>query len=264
MIDLLPYVSGCFIAVNCGLLGTFVVAQRLSFFTEALSHASLLGISVSLLLHSPMNISFCIAGLFFAVVFSYFLSRTQLTNDTLIGILSPTFLAISLLMISLFSDTSIDLEHYLFGEITKIIPIDFTFIIGCLGLSAWFIYSNWEHLLLTTIDSDLAYIEGVNISRIQLQLTLVLALLITTSIQLIGALLITSLLIIPASAAHLTSRSPKKSIILSTVYGLISVIIGLTLSNLIDGPTGPTIVFTASLLFLFKFIVVKRSLIRQH
>lgn len=246
---LISLFAGLGIAVCSGTLGIFVISQRLAFFSDAVSHAALLGISVSIVLSLPVNVSFVITGLIFAAFLTYLLSYSSLNSDTLIGILAHSFLALSLLALSLFSDKKIDLEHYLFGDLNYVNIQELFWVALCLGLNAIFVYRNWHQLILMTLHEELAQVEGINTQRLRLQLTLLLALLVTVSIQLVGALLVSALLIIPAASAQAWSRSPKQSLFSAIVIASIAVVCGIIFAKHFFAPSGPSIVFFATLAF---------------
>ncbi|MEM8594703.1 MAG: metal ABC transporter permease [Pseudomonadota bacterium] len=250
MTSLLPtLVCGLGVALISGYLGVFVIAQRLSFFSDALAHAALLGISVSFIFALPVNVSFVITALIFAALFTYALTHSNISSDTLIGVLSLSFLAISLLSISLFTDAHVDLEHYLMGSLSTVSWLDAGWVALC-GVSAFlFLRLKWNDLILVTLNEELAQIEGINPKSLRLGLTLILALLVAVSIQLIGALLISALLIIPASSARQWASSVKHMALLSSVIACVSVALGVWFSHSMSTPSGPAIVMMTSLAF---------------
>ena len=179
----------------------------------------------------------------------YLRSQRHLAEDTLLGILAHSSLALGLAAISLFSALRVDLMSYLFGDILAVTPEDIAWVYGggiiTLGVLAWL----WKDLISITVHEDLARTDGVNIFRTQLVFMTLFALVIAMAMKIIGILLVTALLIIPAAAARRFARTPEQMAVFAAIAGSIAVAIGLQGSLLWDLPTGPAIVIAAALLY---------------
>lgn len=235
-------------------LGVFMVWQRQSYFGATLAHSALLGVSIALLLQTHLTLTVIIVSLLVAWGV-YALSHTrQLSSDTLLGILAHSSLAIGLAVISLQNSVQIDITGYLFGDILSIDATD----LGLIGLTGAlivaFFWKHWNAMLNLTLNAQLAQVEGTDVKRVQLQFVLLLAFMIALSMKMVGVLLVTSLLIIPAAAARRLAKTPEQMLAWSLVLGVLSVLIGLTLSYHYDLPTGPAIVIAATALFLFLLL----------
>ncbi|MBE0510545.1 MAG: zinc ABC transporter permease subunit ZnuB [Gammaproteobacteria bacterium] len=247
--------AGLAVALITGPLGTFVVWRRMAYFGDTLAHSALLGVSFGVLLQLNMNLAIALVCVLLALGLVMMQRQRQLATDTLLGILSHSALALGLVAISLAETVRIDLMGYLFGDILAVGWGELAWI-GGVSLSAllallWL----WRPLLATTVHEELAQVEGVNTGRSRLLFVLLLALVIAAAIKVVGILLITSLLIIPAATARRFAHTPEQMALLAGLLGLIAVGSGLYGSLQWDLPAGPAIALSAALLFflsLFK------------
>ncbi|WFE67801.1 iron chelate uptake ABC transporter family permease subunit [Thiomicrospira sp. R3] len=247
---LLALAGGLLAAWLAAPLGVFVVWQRQAYFGETLAHSALLGIGLGLMLQ--LNLTLAIVITSFLIVFGlHSLQRNaQLASDTLLGILAHGALATGLVALSLQGNIQLDILGYLFGDILSIHPSDLIWMLVIGLLLIGFFSRHWHDLLNITLNSELAQVEGVEVKRLQLQMTLLLALVIAVAMKIVGVLLITSLLILPAASARRLARTPEQMLGYSFILATISVLIGLTLSYYADLPSGPAIVVSALGLFL--------------
>ncbi len=243
--------GGIGIAIICGPLGSYVVWHRMAYFGDTISHAALLGIAVSLFL----NIHFLIGVLAICILIGLLLINYNkrglpLSNDSILGIISHSSLALGITLIYILKPSNFDLFNYLFGNILTLTPYDILIIYICAIINLSIIYKYWSQLVAITIDPNLAKIHKIKTSKIQMIFILVMALTIGISIKIIGTLLITSLLVIPAATARHLSKTPKEMAVIASLIGIIGVIIGTFLSSIFDVPTGPAIILSFTFLFL--------------
>lgn len=242
--------SGLGIALIAAPLGVFTVWQKQSYFGSTLAHAALLGVSIALLMETQLTLTVVTVSLLIAWLVFHLSHRQTLSNDTVLGILAHSSLALGLILISLQDNIQIDLISYLFGDILSVQAIDLM-LIGVIGIITFLFYRlHWNQLLNLTLNKELAQVEGVAAKRIQLQFVLLLSLMIAISMKIVGVLLVTSLLIIPSAAARRIARSPESMLGYAMSFGVLSVIGGLLLSFWADLPTGAAIVLIASIIFL--------------
>ena len=176
--------------------------------------------------------------------------------DTLLGVTAHAALAVGLVAVSFLSDVRLDLMAYLFGDILAVNTTDLAIIwLGALAV-VLILSVRWSALLIATLNSDVATAGGLDPRREQLILTLTLAVLVAVAIKVIGALLITAMLIIPAAAARPFSRTPETMAIVAAIIGVLSVLGGLATSVEWDTPTGPSIVAFATIVFLASNILM--------
>jgi len=235
-------IGGIAIAIISGILGSFVLWRNMSYFGDALSHSSLLGITVAIL----SGVNFTLAILFISIIFAIAFNQnsSRYANDTILGILSYTALSLAIILTS-YSKIKIDLMAYLFGDILAINNSDIWQLIFCAIFIITCLYLSWSKLILLSISEELLQTERVNIKQVKLGFALILAIFVAVAFKIVGILLITAMLIIPAAGALAISRQPLQMILFSIVIGCISVIGGLTASLIFDFPTGPSIIITS-------------------
>ncbi len=241
--------AGIGIALVAGALGCFVVWRRMAYFGDSLAHSSLLGVALGLIYGFNTNLAIIAVCTLFAIALVWLQRRQMLATDTLLGILAHASLSIGMVAISLLDTPQFDLHSYLFGDILTVQTSDLLWIYGggalVLGLLLW----HWQDLTLMTIHEDLAHAEGVNLFRTQLLLMLLMAVVVAVSIQIVGILLIASLLVIPAATARQFARSPEAMAVIASALGLLAVIGGIFGSMQWDTPSGPMIVTVAAAMF---------------
>ena len=241
--------AGLGVALIAGPLGSFVVWRRMAYFGDTLAHAALLGVAVGFLLELNINLAVIIVCLALAVALVALQQQRKLANDTLLGILSHSALSLGLIVLAFMETLQLDLMSYLFGDILAVSNTDLYWIFGATALALGILVSIWRPLLATTVHEELAQVEGVPVVQVRLALMLLIALVIAVAMKVVGILLITSLLIIPAATARGFAHNPEQMAILAAGIGCIAVTGGLFASLEWDLPAGPAIVVTAALLF---------------
>lgn len=252
--------GGLMVAVVAGPLGCFVVWRRMAYFGDTLAHSALLGIALGTLFQANLNLSIALICVVLALVLMLLSRQESLASDTLLGILSHSALAIGLMVLGVMQDFRIDLTGYLFGDLLAINRRDLLWIaLGgamVLGMLIWL----WRGLLMITIHDELAAVEGYASGWLRLALMLMLSLVIATAMKIVGVLLITALLIIPAAAARPVSGTPERMAVTASLIGVLAVVGGLHLSWYLDTPAGPSVVVTAFALFLALWLAPARAL----
>jgi len=241
--------AGVAVALVAGPLGAFAVWRRMAYFGDTLAHSALLGITFGLLIGINLNLAVAIGCLLLALILVAMQNNRFLATDTLLGILSHSTLALGLICVSLFSDTRIDLLAYLFGDILSVNKLDLItiWLTSCvvIGVLIWL----WRPLLAITVHEELAQVEGIPVNKIRTALMLLMALVIAIAMKVVGVLLITALLIIPAAASRRLTHSPEAMALVASLLGAVAVGLGLYASYLWDSPAGPSIVLAAAGLF---------------
>ena len=246
--------AGIAVALISGLVGCFVVWRRMSYYGESIAHSSLLGVGFAILMGVSINLGIVFTCLLFGILFLWLQHSKVLSSDTLLGVLAHLALALGIIVISL-NKIKIDIHAFLFGDILTVSSSDlWAMYLGVL-IAVFLICYNWSSLLLVTIDEDLAKAEGVNTLNINLLFTFILTIVVAISIQIIGLLLITAMLIIPAAASRRLTNSPETMALVATFIGIVSVILGILLSVEIDAPSGPSIVLVSAILFFLSPIL---------
>jgi zinc transport system permease protein len=252
MFDLLinSLISGIGIAIIAGPLGCFILWKKMSYLGDSISHAALLGVALSILLQIDIIYgAFALAGVY-AIILS--INYKYHSSDGIIGIMAHSGLALTLIILSLMRDFRIDLNAILFGNILTVTRSELiTIYIAATACFVW-LCMIWKPLLITTINTDIALSQNIKTNYINFQFMLMVSLVISMAIKIVGGLLITALLILPASTARSFSATPIQMAIFSSIIGCLSVIIGIITSYIADTPTGPTIVLVALTCFIIS------------
>ena len=248
-------VAGIGLAIIAAPLGCFLIWRRMSYFGDTMAHSALLGISLSVFLGTHVVLGVFAISVMIAIALLLLERFQTLSSDALLGILSHSTLAVGLVLISLMPWMRIDLMGLLFGDILSVSRTDIALIYlaggSVLGLVIWF----WRPLLAATLSPELAQAEGLNPVRAKVILMLALALVIAIAIKLVGVLLITSLLIIPAASARRLSTTPEQMALIAAFLGILAVSGGLLGSRYWDTPSGPAIVVAAMVLFILSLFI---------
>jgi zinc transport system permease protein len=251
--------AGAGVALVAGPLGCFVVWRRMAYFGDTMAHSSLLGVALGFLLGIDLMLGVFAVALVVALLLFAFQRQRQLASDAVLGTLSHASLSLGMLVISLMTWVRVDLMSYLFGDILAVDVKDLLWIYGGGGVALGVLLWIWRPLLAVTVDEALAQAEGIPTLRLQLVFMLLIAGLIALAMKIVGILLITSLLIIPATAARRYSRTPEQMAMGAALVGVASVGLGLTTSLHFDTPSGPSIVVAAVLFFLCSVVPRPRS-----
>ncbi|MDG1408506.1 MAG: metal ABC transporter permease [Octadecabacter sp.] len=242
-------------ASACGMLGCFVVWRRMAYFGDATAHAAILGVALALLFSVSIPLGVLIVAVAMALLVGS-LSGSTITPDSLLGVLSHSALALGLVSVSLMPSARVDLDAYLFGDILVVSSFDLGVIWGgaivVCAILAW----RWQALLSEILSSDLAYAAGLNPKRDRMLLMILVAAVVAVSIKVVGALLITAMLIIPA-AARLIARGPEAMAGYATLIGVIAAIGGLYAAHALGTPAGPSIICGAAALFCIASVIGK-------
>lgn len=242
--------AGALVAVAAGPLGCFLVWRRMAYFGDTISHSALMGVGLGIAFGTASPWVIMVTCALVSGLLLLLQRGGKFSTDTLLGILAHSALSIGLIIIALQESLRQDMMYFLIGDI---LAIDMQSIMGIgvmtvVALGGLFYI--WKSLLSITVHEDLAQVEGVNVLRTKIIYMLLIALLVAFAMKVVGALLITSLMIIPAAAARNISRSPVQMAIYSALLGSLSVVMGIMMSSQWDLPAGPAIVLSALILFL--------------
>ncbi|PXF30709.1 membrane protein [Pokkaliibacter plantistimulans] len=255
---ILALLGGLGVAMVAGPLGSFVVWRRMAYFGDTLAHSALLGVALGFLFSINLNLAVVLCCVALALLLVSLQHKRWIATDTLLGILAHTSLSLGLVAVSLLDNIRVDLMTYLFGDLLAVQPVDLYWIYGggllVLALLAWL----WTPLLAITVNEELAKVEGVPVERVRLALMLLVAVVIAVAMKIVGVLLITSLMIIPAATARRFAHTPEQMAIYASLIGMLAVCMGLALSWYHDTPAGPSVVVSAFVLFLLSTLAPQR------
>ena len=259
MIDLLllPLLAGLGVALTSGPLGSFIIWRRMAYFGDTLAHSALLGVAIGLFLSIDTSLSIIATSIFFAISLVILEKKSHLSSDTVLGILSHSALALGLICVSLYSHSRVNLQALLFGDFltTQIYDVFTIYTASSVVLLILIIY--WKRLLLIATDEDLARVEGLPVDYLRIVLMVLTAIVIAITMKIVGVLLITALLIIPAASARAVSSSPEAMAAVASGIAALSVIVGLVFSYYVDVPAGPAIVIVSAGVFFISRLLSK-------
>jgi len=247
--------AGVGIALVAGPLGCFVLWRRMAFFGAALAHSALLGIALGFALGVSPNLGIFVVALLVALVLTALGRQHQLSGDTVLGIVAHVALAAGLVVFAFLETLRVDLLAYLFGDLLSVSRADLLWIYGG-GLAVLAtLAALWRPLLSLTVHAELAQVEGIPATRLNLVFMLLIALTVAVAVKIVGLLLVTALLVVPAAAARRASPTPERMAALASLTGCLSVLGGLGASLAWDAPTGPAVVVVAGLFFMLSLLL---------
>ncbi|MEM4348693.1 MAG: metal ABC transporter permease [Candidatus Anstonellaceae archaeon] len=246
------FLAGIVIAVMGGLTGIFVVLRKLSFLTDGIAHFSLVGVAAAIATGSSIIAWTFASALFGAVLIERIRSGFRLSADASVGVLLPIGLSLGVIILSAAKITSIDLASYLFGSILAI-PYEDLALISTLGVATivTIIYFHRQFLYIS-YDEEGAQASGMNVRLYNLILIAAAGIAAVLTIRVAGILLASSIMVIPAASALQFNFSFRKTAMLSCIFALASVLVGITFSYYLGIPTGAAIAFCSFVLFLLS------------
>lgn len=244
------------LAPLCALLGVFVTARRMAFFSDTVAHASLAGTAVAFLLgFAEPTPGMLAVSLLVAAAIIWLKERSGLYNDTIMALLLTGSVALGTVILSRLRGYRLELHRVLFGDILAVGPTELWLAGLLLALvvvgAAWFL----SPLALMSASEDLAHVTGIPVRWFNYAFVLVLTMTVTIAIRLVGILLVGALLVIPPAAARLLSRNLRQELWLAIALGTTAGVSGVVLSYVLDLPSGPSIVLVGIGLFLVALAV---------
>ncbi|MCI5763882.1 zinc ABC transporter permease subunit ZnuB [Actinobacillus porcinus] len=235
-------------------LGAFVVWRKMAYFGDTLAHSALLGVALGIFIDINPYLAILLLTLLITFLLVWLENNTQYSVDTILGIIAHSCLSLGVVTVGLLENVRVDLMGYLFGDLVAVsfedlIPISIGVPI-VFGILMYF----WKPLISTTVSPELAQVEGINIQRMRFILMILTALTIALSMKFVGALIITSLLIIPAATARRFARTPEMMAGIAVIISMLAITMGLTLSAFYNTAAGPSVVICSALLFGLSFL----------
>jgi len=251
-------IAGIGIALVTGPVGCFIIWRRLSFFGDTLAHAALLGVTMAVFFEINIAFSVFLISSLVALILIKLQKNTKLPGDALLGLLAHSSLAVGLVVIGFLTSIRFDVMGLLFGDILAVNQNDLLLIWIGGAFILLILKFIWKPLFASTVNHELAEAEGMEPNKFNAIFTVLMAAVIAISIKIVGLLLITGMLIMPAAMGRNLSNNPQQMVKLSVIGGLLSVIIGLFSSLQLNTPSGPSIITAALILFCFSLIKIKK------
>jgi zinc transport system permease protein len=256
MIELLSYefgrralLAGLVMGLGCAVLAFFVVLRRMAFVGVGISHAALGGVALGVIL----GIDPLLAALGFSVAVAWLIGavagRGRLSEETAIGIFFPTAMALGVALMAGTPNYRQDLLGYLFGNILLVQESDLIFASVLIGLTLAITLFFFKELLFISVDEETARAAGLPAVRLRFLLLTLLAITIVSAIKVIGIVLLSAFLVIPAATAQILAPGVRSMLLISIAAALVSVVGGLWISWMVNLPSGAAIVLLAAVLF---------------
>jgi zinc transport system permease protein len=243
------FVAGSFVAIVCSTLGLFLVLRKMSLIGDGLSHVSFGAIALGLFLGVyPFYIAIPVV-MIGSILILKISEKAKIYGDASIGIISAVGIASGVILASKSRGFTVDLMSYLFGNILSISIAEVVLTIGLSIIVLAVVYFFYWDLFSATFDEEYAKTTGVNTNFINILLALLTAITVVLSVKVVGVMLVSALLILPAVTALQLAKGFKPAIILSGVISLISVLLGIILSFFLDLPAGATVVMVNAMVF---------------
>lgn len=255
-------VAGIGVALVAGPLGCFIVWRRLAYFGDTLSHAALLGVALAFLFEVNVTVAVFAVSACVSIALLLLQRGATLSADALLGLLAHASLALGMVVLAFMTWVRFDLMGLLFGDILAVSRSDLATIWLGGAVVLAILAAIWRPLFAATVNRELAEAEGMNPARANIIFMLLMAAVIAIAMKIVGVLLITAMLIIPAATARRFASGPEQMAILAAVIGAASVVAGLFGSLQWDTPSGPSIVVAALLFFLMSLVPIGRRLTR--
>lgn len=272
MNDLSIILTASFISISCALIGTFLMLRKMAMVGDAISHAVLPGIVLAYLISGERDNMFMLVGavalgVLATVLIELFHKKTRLQEDASIGVTFTWLFALGVILISAFTgQVDLDQDCVLYGEIAYV-PLDIWFSPSGINLGPrplWiaallllavlaFVIFGFRGLIMTSFQTDYAAILGISTVAWHYALMSMVSVTTVVSFESVGAILVVALLIAPAAAAYLLTESLKRLLVLASVFGVLSTVLGYYLAKWMDGSIAGAISAMAGLVFLVAF-----------
>jgi len=242
-------ITGALLSLTCAVLAFFVVLRRMAFIGVGISHAALGGVALGVLLGVPPVIAAAVFSVAVAWVIGWISGRGQISEDTAIGVFFPTAMALGVALISFSPTYRQDLMGYLFGNILSVSTAD-VWLLGALAATSLGLLAGlFKEFLFWGVDEEGARAAGLPSSALRYLLLTILAVTIVAAMKLVGIVLISAFLVIPAATGQAAAVTMRGMLAISVASALSSVVGGLWLSWLWDLPSGASIVLLSAALF---------------
>jgi len=246
------------VGVVCPILGSYVVLRGMAFFGDALAHIILPGVVIAFLLGWPYAVGALIFGVAAALLIGFISRRTDIKDDTAIGVVFAGAFALGVALISLQRSYAVDLTHILFGDLLGVSNSDLM-LMGILGLLVLLtVFAFYKEFLVLSFDPTLAKTLRLPVTFLQNLLLVLLAVVIVISLQAVGIALVLAMLVTPASSAYILTKRLPNMMLLGALIGAISSVLGLYLSFYINVASGASIVLVATAIFALIFVFAPR------
>lgn len=251
--------AGLVIGLLCAVVGVYVTLRSMSFFSDAISHSALAGIALGVLLGVDPVLAAVVFCVVVAAGITFLTLQTELTSDTVIGVFFSGSMALGVLVIGMQRGYQTDLLTYLFGDVLAVSNLDVALSLALAALVLGLVFARSTLLLKIAFNRDLAAVEGVRVRAWDYVFMTLLALTVAVSVKIVGIVLVSALIIVPAAAARNVAPDFRGLMGLATAFGVIGAVLGLVASFYLDTASGPTMVVVVVLIFVITLLLRRRS-----
>lgn len=258
-------IAGSFVAVLCAVLGVLLVLRRLSLIGDGLAHVTFGSVALGLVLRvHPLYVSLPLVTASSLGILKL-MERARIYGDAAVGIISSVGIAGGVLLASMAGGFNVDLFSYLFGNILSIGSGEVITAIAVSIIVLLVVYFYYHDILSLTFDEEFAKASGINAARINSLIVMLTAVTVVLTIKIVGVMLASALLILPAVTAFQVAGGFWKAIVIASAVSLFSVFTGIIVSYSINLPAGASIVMVNFIVFAFIFMYRSiRSNINMH
>jgi ABC-type Mn2+/Zn2+ transport system permease subunit len=247
-------IAAVLVGIVCSVLGTYVVLRGMAFLGDALAHTILPGVVVAFLIGWPLAVGALIMGVLTAIGIGALSNRGQIKEDTAIGVIFAGFFALGIALLSLSGSYTVDLAHFLFGNLLGVSTGDLLVIIGLGSVVLFIIFMFYKEFLVVSFDPVLATTLRLPTNFLRYLMLILIAVTIVVALQVVGIALMLAMLITPAASASLLTRRLPPMMGIAAVIGAVSGIVGVYASFHLNVASGPAVVLVATLIFILVFI----------
>jgi len=251
--------AGVITGAICSVIGVYIVLKRLSFMGAGISHSAFGGVTLGYILGVDPIITAVLFCVFSALGISMISRKKIVQEDAAIGIFYSASMGFGVFLIGFLRGYNVDFFGYLFGNILSVTTKDLLYMSIVLGIVIFFIFYYYKEFLCLVLDDESSAVAGMPVVFLNHLLIGLAALTIVVSLRVVGIILVSALIVIPAAAARYVTENFKTLLGLSTLIGVSSCLIGLFLSYFLDTPSGATIVLTATGIFGISWLLGKKS-----
>jgi len=249
------FVVGISLSILTAQLGSFIVLKRYAMLPDALSHIALLGVGIGLVTDgSPIYVPIVVATIS-GIAIEYLRYKKKLYSDAILSIFLSGALAMAVVLINLSDGFNASLFSYLFGSITAVSDEEMMITLGFAVISLVLLFGSYRKLLFATLDEESAKASGIPVFALNIMLVVLSAITVALAMRIVGILLIGALMVLPISTALLYRENFTKTIVLATIFSLVSVISGLFISFYVGVSSGAAIVLVALSFFILSLFI---------
>ncbi len=262
MIDLFSYdfmrsalAAGIAASVLCGIIGIYVILNRIVFISDGIAHAAFGGIGLGYLLGLDPLVFGVVSAVATALGIGMISSRTRVSEDTAIGVFLATGMALGIMFMSLARGYARDLYGYLFGNILAVTWQDVAIIVGLTTAVLFLVVLLYKEFLVMSFDPIYGEAIGIPVRQMRLLLLCMVAFSVVMLIKIVGIILLIALLTIPGAISRQHVKGLPGIMAGSILLGVVFVTVGLFVSYLLDVPSGATIILTAAVTFFLSTLI---------